>query len=304
MSSNLIISYASKLIPIFKKDKFLEDARVIQTELTTNAIPSYLNAVDMFMPSLVKSKELNNLSNKYFNLMHGSNNKGMIFDISQRLPAILSVVEFIENNGEKKFESSIVVDGLTLQKATMLKVIELCGFISRYSLRLLNYAYILEVSALNDHPEVYITNQLSTGEIKELELYLPDFCMSIAALSSSPKNFLKVIDTLPDVTVGTTSEATLANIGSVKLDPLNIFSLNGFITPIYRIGMMFAEYSVSRYKEAKELKTNLELRRLYLENYKQTGESDASIQKEIDVIQSRIDRCSEQIRKTEEKVGM
>ena len=68
--------------------------------------------------------------------------------------------------------------------------------------------------------------------------------------------------------------------------------------------MMFAEFQVSRYKEAKELKTNLELRRLYLESFRASGQQDEGTQKEINIIQSRIDRCSEQIRKAEENVGM
>ena len=68
--------------------------------------------------------------------------------------------------------------------------------------------------------------------------------------------------------------------------------------------MMFAQSQVSRYKEAKDLKTNLELRKLYLDSIKASGQGDETLQREIDIIQSRIDRCAEQIRKEEEKVGM
>ena len=57
-------------------------------------------------------------------------------------------------------------------------------------------------------------------------------------------------------------------------------------------------------KEAVELKTNLELRKIFLEGLQANGQADAVVQKEIEIIQSRIDNCAEQIRKEEEKVGM
>lgn len=68
--------------------------------------------------------------------------------------------------------------------------------------------------------------------------------------------------------------------------------------------MMVANYQVARYKEAVELKTNLELRKIFLEGLQANGQADAVVQKEIEIIQSRIDNCAEQIRKEEEKVGM
>ena len=126
----------------------------------------------------------------------------------------------------------------------------------------------------------------------------------IKSLSKDPKDFEKELAKLPDVTVGPMSEVTLTNVGSAKLDPINIFSMNGFISPIYRIGMMVANYQVARYKEAVELKTNLELRKIFLEGLQANGQADAVVQKEIEIIQSRIDNCAEQIRKEEEKVGI
>lgn len=304
MSSSNILSYASKLLPIFKKDRITDDARVVKTELNTNTIPSYENSKDLFSPRFVRSKVIEKYSREYFTMLGGTNSKGMVADIAFRLQSIENVVDVIADDAEKKFENSVIVDGMTLAKVSTIKALELCGFISRYSLRFLNYLYILETSASGANNDEYVSQQLSKGEIKEIELYFSDYCRSLKVLSKDSKNFLKDLDTLPNVTISPLAEATLANIGSTKLDPLNIFSLSGFISPVYRIGMMVAEMQVSRYKETKELKTNLELRRLYLESFRENGKFDEATQKEIDVIQSRIDRCTEQIRKTEEKVGM
>jgi hypothetical protein len=304
MSSNFILNYASKLLPVFKKDRIIDDARVVQTELNTNTIPSYETAIEIFKPSAVKSKIIIDLNKAYSTNMGGNSRSGMVADVWARLKSISDVVTLVSSDAMNNFEASVIVDGISLHKVSLIKTLELCGFISRYALRFLNYLYILETSEVSKNPGEYIGRQLSKGEIKELELYFSDFCRSLKALSNNPEFFNKEIEKLPNITVNPMSEATMANIGSSKLDPLNIFALSGFVSPIYRVGMMFAEYSVSRYKETKELKTNLELRRLYLENCKATGQIDEGMQKEIDIIQSRIDRCSEQIRKAEEKVGI
>jgi methyl-accepting chemotaxis protein len=300
---NPILTYASKLLPTFKRDRIEEDGRIVSTELATNTIPAYQSSVSIFMPRDVKSKEVKRFMDRYNSEMGGSSTKGMVGDVAVRLEKIANVVELIRTAAAKEFETSIVVDGITLYKVSLIKSLELCGFISRFSLRLLHYFYILETSAAKKD-EGYASTQISRGEIKELENYFNDFCRALKALSRNDRNFIKDLEELPSVTVGPAAEATLSNIPTVKLDPLNIFQVQGFVSVVYRIQMMVAQSQVSRYKEAKDLKTNLELRKLYLEGLKANGNPDEGIQREIDVVQSRIDRCAELIRKEEEKVGM
>lgn len=301
--SNQILNYASRLLPTFKRERIEEDGRILSTELATNAIPAYQSSAASFQPKDVTSKEVKGYFERYNREMGGSPARGMVTDISLRLEKIANVVDLVRMAAEKEFETSIVVDGITLYKVSLIKTMELCGFISRYSLRLLHYFYILETGAAQKN-DAYAASQISRGEIKELESFFSDFCRALKALSRDDKTFQKDLESLPSVTVGPAAEVTMANIPSTKLDPLNIFAVNGFISIVYRGQMMWAQSQVTRYKEAKDLKTNLELRKLYLDSIKASGQGDESLQREIDVIQSRIDRCAETIRKEEEKVGM
>lgn len=304
MSISGIMKFTGSLLPTFKKDRLLEDARVVKTELVNYTIASYETSYELLASNKLASKDIKEYEKRYFVKMGGRNAKGMVADIYTRLQEILKVVNVIETAVEKNFETSIVVDGITLYKVSLIKGLETCGFISRYANRFLNYLYILESAAVKSDTS-YTFKQLSKGEVKELETYFDDFCAALKALSKDHKNFQKELENTPNVTVGPNSEATLAGFSSLKLDPVNMFAVNGFVNPIYRIGMMIAEWQVARYKEAKELKTVLELRRLYLENMKNNSmEDEDGIQREIDVIQNRVDRCNEVIRKTEEKVGM
>ena len=301
--SNPILNYASRLLPTFKRDRIEEDGRILATELATNTIPAYESSAASFLPKDVKSKEVKRFFDDYNREMGGHPLKGMVADISLRLVKVSNVVDLIRTASEKEFETSIVVDGITLYKVSLIKSLELCGFISRYALRMLHYLYILETAAATKD-EGYTSTQISRGEIKELQGFFHDFCRALRALSRDDKSFVKDLESLPSVTVGPAAEATLANIPTTKLDPLNIFQVQGFVSVVYRVQMMFAQSQVSRYKEAKDLKTNLELRKLYLDSIKAFGQGDETLQREIDIIQSRIDRCAEQIRKEEEKVGM
>ncbi len=303
MSSSQILNYVSKLMPTFSRDLINDDAGVVETELKTNTIPAYKAAVETFNPRKVQSKEIQVLARGYTHRMGGNNAKGFVADIAFRLETVSQTVEVVRTAAAKDFETSIVIDGITLYKVSLIKSLELCGFISRYSLRLLNYLYILECAAANKNPG-YVSEQISKGEIKELETHYDDFLRALKALSRNSKDFQRDLDALPLVSVGFQSEATLANVGTSKLDPMDLYAISGFISPVYRIGMLFAEFEVTRYKEAKELKTNLELRKIYLEQVRESGQGDPSTQKEIDIIQGRVDRCTERIRKEEQKVGM
>jgi hypothetical protein len=76
------------------------------------------------------------------------------------------------------------------------------------------------------------------------------------------------------------------------------------MNPIYHIGLIVAEYQSNKYKENKELKSNLELRLMNLVSIRDTGQADPGVEREIEMVQSRIDKLSESIRKQEESVGL
>ena len=52
-----ILKYAASLLPNFKKDRLLEDARIVRTELQNSTIPSYKQAMDVLNNKVV-SKEI------------------------------------------------------------------------------------------------------------------------------------------------------------------------------------------------------------------------------------------------------
>lgn len=298
-----ILKYAGSLLPNFKKDRLTEDARIVRTELQNSTVPSYKQAMDI-LDNKVKSKVIKDIEKEYFRAVGATNNKGIVADIWYRSTELEKIAVSIEDLVEKDFETEVVVAGITLYKVSLIKSLELIGFCSRYSLRLLNYMYTLETEAVTGEKS-YLAKHLSPGEVKELHDMLNTFGRVLKVMTDGNKDFIKKIKTVPDVLVNDDTEAAIATFGVVKTDPTGLHMLKGFSkNPIYHIGLIVSEYQSRRYKENKELKLNLELRLMNLIAAKDSGVVDEGMEREIEVIQSRIDRLSESIRKQEESVGI
>lgn len=298
-----ILKYAASLLPNFKKDRLLEDARIVRTELQNSTTPSYKQAMDVLNNKVV-SKEIKAIEKEYFRAVGATNSKGMVADIWFRMLQVEKIASTIEGLVEKDFENEVVVAGITLYKVSLIKTLELISFSSRYSLRLLNYLYILETEATTGE-QSYLAKQLSKGEINELRSRLSVFGRILKTFTEGNRDFVKTIRAVPDVLVNEDTEAALATFGALKIDPAGVHNLQGFaMNPIYHIGLIVAEYQSNKYKENKELKSNLELRLMNLVSIRDTGQADPGVEREIEMVQSRIDKLSESIRKQEESVGL
>ena len=127
----------------------------------------------------------------------------------------------------------------------------------------------------------------------------------LKAFTEGNRDFVRTVRAVPDVLVNEDTEAALATFGALKIDPTGVHNLQGFaMNPIYHIGLIVAEYQSNKYKENKELKSNLELRLMNLVSIRDTGQADPGVEREIEMVQSRIDKLSESIRKQEESVGL
>ena len=298
-----ILKYVNSLLPNFRKDRLLEDARIVRTELQNSTITSYRSAMDVLNNKVI-SKDFKQIEKNYFTAVAAANSKGMVADIWTRMTQLEKIATTVEALIEKDFEGEVVVAGITLYKVSLIKTLELISFSSRYALRLLNYLYIVETEATTGE-QSYLVNQLSKGEVNDLYSKMNVFGRALRTLTTGHKDFVKSIRDVPDVLVNEDTEAALATFGAIKIDPTGLHALQGFTkNPIYHLGLIVAEYQSTKYKENKEFKLNLELRLMNLTTIRDSGQSDPGIEREIEMVQSRIDKLSETIRNSEESAGM
>ncbi len=294
-----VLKFVSSLLPQFGRSRLEEDLRIIRTEIETAGIPAYSGALVVFSKD-PQSKEILALQSNYNQALGSdrSKNKTMIADISAKLETLKPTIELLEKVIEKDFEIEIVTAGITLPKATALRMLELLGFVSTFSLRLLNYCYVLESAAVASD-SAYANKQLSSGEVKLIEQHVFDFALALQALSRPVQKLEKELKDIPEVLVNSKGSSALQALGHAKADRLNVFAVQGFTNnPIYHIGLIVAEWQSDNYKRTKDLKATLELRLLRLQR-QADGQEDPGLEREIEVLQSRIDKYAEKLRKTE-----
>lgn len=294
-----ILAFVQSLLPKFGKDRLQEDINICRTELQNITIPSYTNAANVF--DKPASKELQAFEKQWGSLIKVRAKGNMIASIKVKLEEVETTLGLIEKYTDSEFETEVVVAGMTVLKGTLVRMVEIADFVSTYALRFLNYAYISETTAVNGKPGA-VGSDLSPAEIKLIKTHFIEFCIALNALSRPEKETEKLLTAIPEVLVNARGEAALKVFGEAKVDPLGVFQVKGFTgNPIYRVGMIVAEIQANRYKRAKDLKTVLELRMLDLQQSR-SGQSDPALEREIDVIQSRIDSLDEKIRRAEESV--
>lgn len=292
------ITYIKSFLPQFSKDRVAELARINQSEIDTLVIPSYKEAEAGLKTRDFKSKSIKDFSNTFKQNVGIASGDNIVTAIRKAMENVSKNNKYISDKTEETFESEVVIAGVTVLKANLIRLLELNSFLTRYSMRFLNYLYILETEAVNADPR-YTKDSLSMGEIAWLEKSFLDFCFALRVCSKSDKEVTKLISTIPDVVLGEGAEAVIQTLGESKVDPFNTKPLSGFTnSPIFHVRLIVAQYQANRYKEQKELKKILELRLLNLQN-SQSGKPNAATEKEIDYIQSRVDRISEDLRQAE-----
>lgn len=292
------VTYLKSFLPQFSKDRVSELARINQSELDTLVIPSYKEAEVGLSVRDFKSKTIKDFTKTYSQNVGSDRTDNIVTSIRKAMERISKNNLLISEKTDDTFETEVVIAGVTVLKANLIRLLELNSFVARYSMRFLNYLYILETEAVNADPR-YTKDSLSMGEIVWLEQNFLDFCFAVRCLSKSDKEMSKIIDSIPDLVLGDNPEVIVSTIGENKVDPFNTKNVSGFTSsPIFHVRLIVAQYQANRFKEQKELKTILELRLLNLRK-SQDGKPDAALEKEITYIQSRVDRLSEDLRKAE-----
>lgn len=296
-----ILKYIGGLLPRIGRDRLEEDLRITRTAVETTAVTAYKRAGEAFSGGL-KSSEGKDFEKYFFKNIKNVGNRGggLIEVICQKLEDIAPTLQLCENIIEADFELDIVAAGITLKKAHVLRAVELAGFVATYSLRWLNYLYVVECEAAGARN--HLKTSLSAGEIKNLTDHFPEFVTALNAISRPKGEIDKIFKDLPDVLVSERGRAALSTISFAKVDPLGSFAVQGFTyNPIYFVGKVVVLYQAERYKRNQELLAVLELRMLQLQKQRD-GNPDPGLEREIEVVQSRIDDLSDKLRKDEESV--
>ncbi len=287
-------------MPRFTKDRLTEDARITLSELETIAIPAYGSALTILKPRSFSSSIVKDMEKTYKRNVKSAGSSNLLEAINDGLEVMLKNHKIIQDYVEKVFEDEVISAGVSVLKVNLIRLLELHSFCTRFSLKLLNYIYVLETAEVQANDK-YVKESLSAGEIKWLDENFLTFCFAMGACTKSPKSVTDTLNAIPDLILSEGAEAAIASVGEAKADPFNVATLGFSSSPIFHVRMVVANFQANRYKEKKELKTILELRLLNLKRNMEKN-PDAALEREIEYVQSRVDRLDHYIREVEGSV--
>lgn len=303
-----ILQFIKSLLPRIERSAIADDLRVTEKEFAKVVIPSWNSATEHFKLSKPISDELKTLQLLFvqrFNYNRSSKSSSFIVDINLRLKNLHDNILFINSVLDTEVSKDVIRDGLTMRAAFVIRAASNMSLISRYMLSLLNYIYMAETQERDQ--ELSEALQISKAEVRYVEEMFERFATLYSDYSIEPELFSKQLIGLPDVFINEKTEAVVRALYDkvTDIDPLENGGMAGFGgNPIYMVRMQIAQWQNNRYESAKSKKRQLELRLAYLEMKKKDGSSESSLEKEIMILQDRIEKLDYKLREVDEELGI
>jgi hypothetical protein len=299
-----IAKFIKKLLPRIERSTVSDDLRTTEKELIKIVLPAWSAAETHFKISKPMSddfKTFQGIFARTFTYNGASKSMTFIGDIEHRLKNLHGNVVYIQSILDTVVDKDIISSGMTVRAAYVIRSAANMSMVSRYLLSLLNYIYTVEAMARNQ--ELYEGLSLSRAEMNYVESNFQRFVKLFAQYAVDPKDFEKTCLNMPEVFVNDKTRDMVASLVGVN-DPMESAGLSGFVgSAIYAIRLPIAQWQNDRYEAAKSKKQQLELRLLYLQ-MQSKQKHDPAIEKEIAVVQDRIDGLEYKLRKTEEDLGI
>ena len=280
-----IEDFFKSLLPDFKKERIIEDARITRDEMRSATIPAYKNAEHLLKSWKFKDTEVLDRIQTFqrlSNLKHGN----MISSIAAGLDLAFRNLEQVEELVDRLFNENVAADGMTYLKSQLLQFVEAAHFVSKYSRKFLIWVYIRETNSADE--EASMEGALAPAEVQWLNANFTNFVYALNAVSVGNTDLRKHIEQIPDIVITPENLATTpTTVGFGKLDPFNMRFIPVKLNPIYHIRMRVAEWQANRYKAAVEELRACQLYKLNLEKVSQ-GHPDAAVQRQISYTDKRI----------------
>jgi len=288
-----ITEYIKALLPSFDRGNILESIEETRVFIDETIIPwsQVLNSIHKPKGSK-EFKDANLAFNSFFPQLKSKpffQAKGLIFkNVSDNL-------SYLANQSTKLFGAKVTKESITYKKAAILQLLDIAAFSSEYFIKQANY--LIEAETTRKFKERFIPPQLEYLKKNE-RTYLE----GLVRLNVNKRDFIKLIDNIPDLAINEDESTTQAVVGFKAIDPFKLGFINQRLNPFYHWRIFLAEVKVKRHQERKALKQMLEMRILALKE-EQSGNQDPRLEEQINYISGRVQTLEYEINKFEEKYG-
>ncbi len=300
MKSFNIIQFFKSLVPSLNKKDILDTVEFVKKQLDDSLLPSYLN-----FTNLIGSKGLTSDESKTYDKAFQSRFKQLHHDnylsgIQAVLQLMRSNIDTVEGLLQQNLSTDITKDGLTYQKASLIRYVEIMDFVTRYALTLLSWTISNETESLDKKANVPLTSL----DIKWLQSSRENFFEALRVVSTPKSEFANAIKNIPDIMIDEKDNSNLeATVGKNKIDPLQL----GLVvdTTTFNLGFhvlnFISDYQVIRYKKLEAERAVVENKIL---NYQMlvNGTQNARAQDITEKYQSRLNVINQSLKKADEQI--
>lgn len=279
-----------KLFPVLKKTQLKEQVSSVREKLNSKNIPAYQEAANLLGNRHFKSKELQVMDKQVREALSRTvkgfdSRVNMVYAIKTILEGSNEFLNALSSSVDKLFADANPTGSLKLRQAYMITLVNNAAFVRKYSMMLLNYIYACEMNAVASSDEYSLVRAYKDKVEKDFNSFL----RSIQILNIKSSELAKSLERISEYAEADNDslQAIVATQPMSDLDPLKLGYLTS-LSPFYIIGMWEAEIRAWFVRETEDEIELLTRRRIRLEQLYE-GKNDALADKEIDLIQRRID---------------
>lgn len=299
-----IPAFLRNILPSFSRNDVLDKIHSIGQKIMKILSPS----LDLANETLDESHFKSNFSKsvaKDFRMALPANLRSETRPVTRFLPKAIKnaqlLLEQIEQYAGRNLTASIHIEGISYQKATVLRLIELMDFFVDYSIRHLSYVVASETN-IEDYgrPDGLA---FTPDELRYLENNRGIWIKMIAMLQEDPKVAMKKVADIPEIVLGDMDVASVPALAGAAADPLHL-GLIPIASNIFRwVGLRVAHWEIDRYERALQEKRVIELR---LESRRQrlAGNPDAATEAIVANYENELVLVRERIKDMERKMEL
>lgn len=301
-----IVDFVKRLLPSFSRSE-LESDMEASMKAISDINDIYVSLQDIFKVAPLTSKVSKDLIKEFYtefgkakSKVKLKSSKNFASDTLQLFTNVKTNGSFIMKELDEALNDVIMSQALTAYKANVMRAVGHYYFMTKYALDLVNFFYDAESEGQGNFSKDYRLNKKQKEFItKNMWIY----ARMLAVYGDEFETFKDKITSIEEIMIP--KEEADNVVSFYKSGQIDLFDNlpSGFIgSPIYAIGLVFAEWESSRYRALKDQKKLLELRYLHYKLLSEQGQGDVAMEKEIEHLQKRLTTLQYQISKIEESV--
>lgn len=303
----------NKLVGFVKTIKQSVSKYDVQTELEQalsqldSSISDYEAVLDADPYTQFTTPQSKQLIKEFYHELYASKPNGVILTPTKDfLRDMIILLKNARENGElvklrlANYKSEVIVpSAIPIDAAVILRAVPHYTYMSQYSVELLNYMITCETSELAKT----VDTTIPIIKVNKVKNNIQVYAALLAGYGRNTKDFKRVITDLPELVIDTSQEEQLnAYLDGLVGDVVPAIPVGFAGSPIYTIRMIIATWQAKRYHIMIDQKKLYELRLNYYNSLKNSGTNaiDARTEKEIAILQNRVNKLSLEIAKMEE----